>query len=351
MASPPPDATANVSTSTPLSNPPATSSTAPTLPSASTNPHIAVSPNSITFSREHVGDPSWPTSLVLDLKEGNWQEWSKCLILAIDKLYLCDYLTGVLPCPDARLFPAAGAIWRGNDCSLQAFMLQHVSSDEFDAVSTLSSSHATFEGLRARHKKLGLHTQVNLFRKAFDIYYEPTTPISVTTKELRALYERLRRMGRIDEDKIFSIFIINSLGRHYPHLQSIIHGMMTDPNFTTAHALTCLETEAALEDRHAELGYQPSAVALIATNKEALSAPLICSNCKRLHHTINFCVKPGDRMAGKSLDEAKAAQCVAVGKPPHPPRTTPAPAIANKESEGYDEEEKHIPVCLPGVEQ
>jgi hypothetical protein len=136
-------------------------------------------------------------------------------------------------------------------------------------------------------------------------------------------------MGRIDEDKIFSIFIINSLGQHYPHLQSIIHGMTTDPNFTTAHALTCLETEAALEDRHAELGYQPSAVALIATNKEALSAPLICSNCKRLHHTINFCIKPSDRMAGKSLDEAKAAQCVAVEKPPHPPRTTPAPAIAN----------------------
>ncbi|KAH9952533.1 hypothetical protein BC827DRAFT_1274526 [Russula dissimulans] len=76
-------------------------------------------------------------------------------------------------------------------------------------------------------------------------------------------------MGKIDEDMIFIIFIINSLGRHYPHLQSIIHGMTTDPNFTTALALNHLETEASLEDRRAELGLQlttpPPAAANVAT--------------------------------------------------------------------------------------
>jgi hypothetical protein len=42
----------------------------------------------------------------------------------------------------------------------------------------------------------------------------------------------------------------------------------------------------------------------------------ICSNCKKPYHTTDFCVAPGGKMFGKSLDDAKAAQYIATGKPP-----------------------------------
>ena len=41
----------------------------------------------------------------------------------------------------------------------------------------------------------------------------------------------MKKMGKIDEDKLFLFIIINALGCHYHQLQSEIHGMMDDTNF------------------------------------------------------------------------------------------------------------------------
>jgi hypothetical protein len=40
-------------------------------------------------------------------------------------------------------------------------------------------------------------------------------------------------MGKIDDDKLFTVLIINSLGRNYTQLQSSIHGMTDEPETTT----------------------------------------------------------------------------------------------------------------------
>ena len=160
-------------------------------------------------------------------------------------------------------------------------MLKHVTPDEFDAVVSFRTSHATFEALHARHKKLGLHAQINVLRKALDVYYEPSTPMSTTTREIWDLYECFRRMGKIDEDMILSIFLINALGQHYPHLQSLIHSMTHNPHYTASTTLRRLELKTLLEERRAKLGFQPLAAALIAINRQG--KPLVtvtCSNCK-----------------------------------------------------------------------
>jgi hypothetical protein len=60
-------------------------------------------------------------------------------------------------------------------------------------------------------------------------------------------------MGKIDDDKLFTVLIINSLGRDYAQLQSSIHGMTDEPNFTSTVALKQIETEASLGQRRAEL--------------------------------------------------------------------------------------------------
>ena len=313
-------------------NPSAPTNTAPsgttatsgttTVPPTTTNTtvnihtsHSATGPGSITILERQVHDSSWPSDLILDLSKTNWLEWSHRLTLLADRLYVSGYLDGSLSCPDAVNHAAAHDIWSGNDKSLRAFMLERIAPEEYDIASPLGSAHATFVGLKTRHEQRGLHAQINLLRKSFEIHYKPGTPIRETSKELRKVFDRFTKMGKIDEDKLFTIIILNALGIHFPQLQSAIHSMTEDANFNSGIAMRRIDTEADLEERRAELGIQSSVFALTTSSKPK-GADVICSNCKRLHHTIEYCVRPGGGMAGKTMDEAKAAQRAAAGKPP-----------------------------------
>jgi hypothetical protein len=272
-----------------------------------------------------IADPSWPATgnSILDLAQTNWQEWSRRLTLLTDRLLVAGYLNRKLPCPDPAVDPSAHTIWVGNDGSLHAFILERISPDDYNYASTFDTSHAMFEGLRMCHEKLGLHAQINLLFKAFDIFYEPEggVPMTTTSKILCDHHERIKRMGPIDADKIFLWLIVNSLGRHHPQLQSLIHSMTDDPSFTRNAALKRIDSEATLAQRCAELGISPSSVALVSSSMNAKNSPIVCSNCKKPHHTIDFCIKPGGKMAGRSIDEAKAAQRAAAGKAPRASRT------------------------------
>jgi len=182
----------------------------------STNIKPAIATITTTLTERVIADPSWPATgnSILDLAQTNWQEWSRRLQLLADRLLVAGYLNGKLICPDPTVDPLAHGIWVGNDGSLRAFILERISPDDYDYASIFDTSHAVFEGLRTRHEKLGLHAQINLLFKAFDIFYEPEggVPMTTTSKILRDLHERVKRMGPIDVDKIFLWLIVNSLG-------------------------------------------------------------------------------------------------------------------------------------------
>ena len=297
----------------------ATTSTTTTSTGSTVNvssAHSAAGPGGIIFSERTIADSSWPTDLILDLSKTNWLEWSRRLSLLADRLYVFGYLNGTLSCPDVTTHAAAHHIWVGNDRSLRAFILEHISPKEYDIASPFGTACATFDGLRLRHEKLGLHAQINLLRKALDVYYEPGTPMLTTSKELRTLHDRITKMGKIDDDKLFTVLIINSLGRNYASLQSTIHGMTDEPNFSSSVALKRIETEASLELRRAELTAHTSSVALSASAPKVKRSDVVCSNCKRQYHTADFCVRPGGKMAGKTMEEAQAARRAASGKLP-----------------------------------
>jgi hypothetical protein len=283
-----------------------------------TSSHSASGPGNVVFSERTIADSSWPAELILDLSKTNWLEWSRRFSFLADRLYVSGYLDGTLGCPDVSAFPAAHHIWTGNDKSLRAFILERITPEEYDIASPFGTAHATFDGLRQRHEKLGLHAQINLLRKALDVYYEPGTPMLTTSKELRTLHDRITKMGKIDDDKLFTVLIINSLGRNYAQLQSSIHGMTDEPNFSSAVALKRIETEASLELRRAELTGQPSSIALSASPTTPKRNDVVCTNCKRRYHTVDFCVRSGGKMAGRSMEEAQVAQRAAAGKPPRP---------------------------------
>jgi len=284
---------------------------------ASAKAKATVGSSNITFVERLIADPTWPSTLILDLSEGNWIEWSRRVTLISERCAVPKYLKGTLACPDPTTDPDAHEIWGTNNTALHAFMLVHMTSDEFEYASPFDTSHAVFEALRTRHEKLGPHAQINLLLKEFSVFYEPSIPMTTTSKQLRNLHERMKKMGKINEDKLFLFVIINALGRHYPQLQSDIHGMTDDPNFDWAAAIRCIDTEAALAQRRAEMTVTPTTIALVGTSGSDPKTPVVvCSNCKRLHHTIDFCIKSGGKMAGRTLEEAKAAQRAAAGKQP-----------------------------------
>lgn len=215
----------------PAGGPAAPTTSAPTAPSGSTatiaptggtttttstNTKPAIATIITTLTERVIADPSWPATgnSILNLAQTNWQEWSRRLKLLADRLLVAGYLNGRLACPDPTVDPAAHDIWVGNDGSLRAFILERISPDDYNYTSIFDTLHAVFEGLRTHHEKLGLHAQINLLFKAFDIYYEPEggTPMTTTSKIIRDLHERIKRMGPIDADKIFLWLIINSLG-------------------------------------------------------------------------------------------------------------------------------------------
>jgi hypothetical protein len=48
---------------------------------------------------------------------------------------------------------------------------------------------------------------------------------------------------------------------------------------------------------------------------------LVCSNCKRESYSTDYCVSPGGRMAGHTVEEARAAFEATLAKAQRPPGT------------------------------
>ena len=94
--------------------------------------------------------------------------------------------------------------------------------------------------------------------------------------------------------------------------------MAGDPNFTSDNLLRLIDTEEAMIHRRLKQGLLPIAhpsSAFPASTARDRQRP-ICSNCKRTNHATDFCILPGGKMAGRSIDKARAAQRAPSGKPP-----------------------------------
>ena len=55
-------------------------------------------------------------------------------------------------------------------------------------------------------------------------------------------------------------------------------------------------------------------MALVAAGNGKWPSKLLCTHCKQTNHLTDYCIHPGGKMAGKSLDDAQAAQCTALNK-------------------------------------
>jgi hypothetical protein len=258
------------------------------------------------------------------------------MTLLADRLHFSDWLNGNLMRPDPSVYPNAHRIWQMNNRALRALLLMHISTTDYMLVSHLQEPHAIFEELRKRHEQSGLYAQILLLQRLLDIHFSPTTPFSKTMDEISELFERVVKMGGIDGDKLSTFFIITvSLGERAKLLPPSLQAMINAPGFSPTALLQQLEDEGSEFMRFVNEGLRPTALDP-TTSTFAVATPasashggngnhsaqkLVCSNCKRPNHAADFCVQPGGKMAGRSIDEARAAS----GKPPRNRRPCRAP--------------------------
>jgi hypothetical protein len=115
-------------------------------------------------------------------------------------------------------------------------------------------------------------------------------------------------MGAIDNDHLLTVGLLNTLGEPFSHLQSAIQTLSSAPNFDSTSVIRRIEEEENLIKCHTDGGHlpTPSHVALTASSTRPPRVP--CSTCKRLNHSTEFCILPGGRLAGKTIDQTRAAQ-------------------------------------------
>ena len=290
-------------------------------------------PEFIVYEKSFTSDPNWPTDLILNHVKANWYEWDRRVHFIADQRGFGAYLRGTFPRPDATLHPRAALSWDVNNLALRGFIIEHISDNDYDIVSTLDNAHDVYERLRSKHQNQGLYTQIKVINEALGTRFVPGTPLSQTVDQMKRLHSRFIKMGRIDDDKLLTILLFNGLRDHYTRLQTSINDMFTGGTTTSDDVVNRLLLEEQVLNDNASIS---PTTALAAVNTKPPRP--VCANCKRPSHRTEFCIGPGGQMAGKTIKEARAAQDAArnAQKPGGTNRSrgnrTPAPASTQNDS-------------------
>jgi hypothetical protein len=168
----------------------------------------------------------------------------------------------------------------------------------------IDNAHDVYKSLRTTHQNQGLYAQIKIINEALATRFVPTIPLSRTIDQIVKLHSRFIKMGPIDEDKLLMILLFNTLGDHFPRLQTSINDMLLNAstsNSADVRSHLLLEEQVILDNA----ATSPSTALAAVSNKPSR---LVCSNCKRPTHKTEFCIATGGQMAGKTLEEARAAQ-------------------------------------------
>ncbi|KAH9004081.1 hypothetical protein EDB86DRAFT_3072421 [Lactarius hatsudake] len=239
-------------------------------------------------------------------------EWDRRLNLIVNQRNFFYYLDGSFPCPDPAVHPNAALNWRLNDRALRAFILEHVSDAEYDVASLFTAARDVYDALRKMHENFGLHPQVHIMRKALDVRFSFAAPLDLsrTLNDIDRLHDKFTKMGKMDDDKLKIILIMNAL-KTLPQLQYIIDELLeSSPTITSADIEGRIRREEQLLWHREKLCLSDNTALAAVANKTRPT----CANCKRPNHRPEFCVAPGGSMAGKTIDEARAAQKAAAAK-------------------------------------
>ena len=271
-----------------------------TLPPAKVNVYP------LTFN----SDSGWPPGLKLDSRKDNWQEWNKQLRFLCDQHGFRPYLNGTLARPDQTLHFESACAWETSDVALRGFICQHISDHDYDVVGELPTAFEMYDALRNKYQKLGPYAKIKTIRAILDTVTPlHGTPYCQTFDEIAKLQSRYIKMGHLTDDQLLCIYMLNALRLH-PRMQTSLNDMLANPLTTSADIRRRLEQE----DDTIGTGTNPPENALAAAAGSTKPPRPVCANCEKVGHRTEFCIAAGGQMAGKTIEEARAARDAARNK-------------------------------------
>ena len=126
-------------------------------------------------------------------------------------------------------------------------------------------------------------------------------------------------MDLLNQDDIFLVLLLNAMNKNFGPFQQSIYSLLSLPNFHSEMIVNHMLDEDSLIHCRIELGQAanpyiispsiPSPSSAFPTFLSCSRSPRpLCTNCKREGHPVDYCISPGGKMSGCSIDEAHAAQ-------------------------------------------
>lgn len=219
----------------------------PNNPAETNASNGATEPVDFSYRELSLSETCWPADLVLDTEKDNWPDWSRSFTLLAGRLGFSRWLDGSRTCYDPAAYPNAHRTWKTNDRAVRAVILERVSETDYSLVSHLQDTHAVFEELRKRHERGSIYSQMLLLLKLSDMQFEPATPMSETVCEMKRLFARIVKMGRIDDDRLLAFLAMHALGEQSRHLPSSIQAKINVPGNSSTALFQYIDAE---ESKH-----------------------------------------------------------------------------------------------------
>ncbi|PPQ86668.1 hypothetical protein CVT24_009523, partial [Panaeolus cyanescens] len=263
--------------------------------------------------------PSYEDSK-LSTTHSNYRDWAWGIRNNLEEAGLWDYVTGTSLAPDSKSEPRAYSNWLSNNTTAKAFIIKNV--DPHDARHHELRDCATAKDLWVKIQtsfgKYSPAEQVNLIDKCLNAtLVNDGTAIAQVDKLIE---DGKRAHEALTENTWLCLLIMKAMSRDpiYAQHKSIAEHAISeaeirgDRDIFTANSLRNMIV--LLHNNALATGTTTSPSALAAQHTHTAPSakkervPIKCSNCKKDHHTAEFCIAKGGGMEGKTREESKEAR-------------------------------------------
>jgi Reverse transcriptase (RNA-dependent DNA polymerase)/GAG-pre-integrase domain len=250
----------------------------------------------------------------LDKEKGNWTIWRREIQTFLDMIGLSSHLVDDLSKgPSQSSQPNAYRNYLSNDRTVRGYIKSAVEKTEFELIDSLGTAKAYWDALSTYHLDEGPIKQANLIQSALTIRISRDSQMMSKLRQLRDdIFRAFDMPGGIDKETFVCILALQAFGAGLEHSRAIIQRDMraatTSSPYTSENLIKFMEQEyQMLQGDLQRDGKTETTVALTAQTTKGRNS-IICINCKRPGHTEPYCVHPGGGMAGKTIEESKAAR-------------------------------------------
>ncbi len=222
---------------------------------------------------------------------------------------LDKYPLGLLRSPNERADPIGHRCWNGNDCMILGFMQSQMYAAEIQYIASCATSAEAFRTLRTCHEKRSGLTQLQLIQNLMQITFDDNPAHfdnNMTT--FRDLVYRIESIGHVDVHRLGLLFFLLNLKSSHPTVHDALAAALMDGSISVE--LMENRMQYYFEMRGAQQGQQHMSGSFIALPAQLPPQTVMCPNCKCPGHSIKFCIAPGGKMEGLSMQDAIDRQCV-----------------------------------------